>query len=166
MKKETRENIKFFCKCAVFTFVFVNIVGISKVDGVSMENTLHDKDVLILNKAAYHLTEPGYKDIVVIKKKVVGGDYIVKRVIGVGGDKVEIKQGQLYINGEEIKESYIKDQIYDSTDIDMKIGQGKVFVMGDNRNNSMDSRAFGLIDEGDICGKVAYSLYPFKSLYK
>lgn len=156
--------IPFFIACAISS-VFLYFFEITIVSGHSMENTLHDEDKLLVNRRIYSDESPVYKDIVIIKHKTKTADYIVKRVIGTSGDVVEISHKGVFLNKEKLEESYIKEsQMSPSLPIRMVVPEGKLFVMGDNRNNSLDSREIGLIDEDDIVGKVVLSLWPLKKI--
>lgn len=139
---------------------------ITVVSGISMNNTLYNGEKLLLNRQAYKSDAPKFGDIVVVERDDLAVKYIIKRVIGLPGDEIEIKDNQLFINGKEIKENYIKEPM-STEDLKIKIPEGKIFVMGDNRNNSLDSRrsVIGLIDyKNQVFGKVIYSLSEFKSI--
>ncbi|AWE06655.1 signal peptidase I [Lysinibacillus sp. 2017] len=153
-------------------FLFTPIV----VDGESMMPTLENGDRMIVNKFSYKIGEPDRFDIVVFhapEKK----DYI-KRVIGLPGDYLEYKDDQLYINGEPIDEPYLdeyKEEItegnltYDFTlkDIDPSldvIPEGYVFVMGDNREYSKDSRHIGIVSIDEIIGNTSIVFWPLSEI--
>ena len=113
-------------------------------------------------KVIYKKGEAGKGEIVIIKRVDLSVKYLVKRIIAVEGDTLEIKDNELYLNNEVVNEPYIKEKM-ESTDYNkITIPTGKVFVMGDNRNKSVDSRSstIGLIDVKDIEGKVIFKL-PF-----
>lgn len=137
------------------------------VRGESMDDTLHDGNYLIIDKIAYKIGEPEYGDIVVIDSDYDGGKLLIKRVIGTGGDKITTDGKELFINDEEINEPYVcGGTVGDGYMETWEVPEGKLFVMGDNRDNSADSRLgeIGLIDEGDVVGKAAIRLYPFDSI--
>ena len=85
--------------------------------------------------------------------------FIIKRVVGIGGDHIEIKDNELYLNGELLEEDYINGAMINSEDMVVDVPEGKVFVMGDNRNNSLDSRKLGYFDfDEDVIGRVFFTV--------
>lgn len=148
---------------SVRTFLFSPII----VDGPSMLPTLEDRDQMIVNKIGYRMNQPKRFDIVVFHASAKK-DFI-KRVIGLPGEHIMVKDRQLYIDGVEVEESYLNDEnrSYQS-EFDLKdlpgsyetIPEGYVLVLGDNRNNSTDSRSFGLIAIDDIVGKASVIYWP------
>ncbi|MBQ4153157.1 MAG: signal peptidase I [Oscillospiraceae bacterium] len=149
----------------IFTFVF-RIVG---VDGDSMLDTLYDGDRLIITHMFY---EPEIGDIVIVTQPNAVNKPLVKRIIAMGGQTVDINtdRGEVYVDGELIYESYIKDLTTRIPDPPMEfpytVPEGKVFVMGDNRLNSLDSRStdVGAIDERYILGKAIFRIFPFNRI--
>lgn len=125
------------------------------VSGTSMDSTLKDGEILLLNK--FDNTYDRY-DIVVFDYQ---GSKLVKRIIGLPGETVEYKDGILYINGKETEDNFSSITRDYKMDIEV-IPDGYYFVMGDNRNNSSDSRIIGLIDEKSINGTTTISLWPIK----
>lgn len=143
----------------VFAFIF-RAIG---VDGESMVPTLNDGDWVAISGATTSI-ERG--DIVVVTQPWERNVPIIKRVIAVGGDTVYIDfdSSKVYVNGTEIYEPYIKEPTKTSYDVEfpLTVEEGKIFVMGDNRNVSLDSRSskIGLIDEGYVLGKALVRLHP------
>lgn len=145
------------------------------VDGHSMDNTLNNGQRLIEYKLGYFFSHPKRGDIIVLQyqkgilkflplpdpKEI---DYI-KRVIGVPGDKIDIRDGNVYINGDELEEPYAKGK---TLPLGMKfpdvVPLNNVFVLGDNRENSSDSRRIGYIDYSRIRGKATFKIWPFKDI--
>lgn len=140
------------------TYIFTPI----RVNGGSMEPTLKHNDIMILNEIGYYINGVERFDIVVVS---VNGEKIIKRVIGLPGDKVEYKDNKLYINDEEIKEEFLHQDTKDfsvNTDLGYEIiPDNYYFVVGDNRNNSIDSRIIGLVSSKQIKGKTKLVVYPF-----
>lgn len=150
------ERLYCFIKMSIVIILIVTCVTSVlipvRVSGASMDKTFHDGDKLVINKMA---NEIKYKDIIVFYSKIHGGEPYIKRVIGVGGDKIEIKDNNIYLNGNRIIEDYINEPMV-TNDYYIEIPKGYVFVMGDNRNKSLDSRdpSLGLVNcEKQIIGK-------------
>jgi signal peptidase I len=147
--------------CGILVFVFVGrIIG---VEGSSMLNTLRDRDRIIMSNLLY---TPRYGDIVVLKTDAYEDTPLVKRVIAVAGETLDIDftTGDIMIDGKVIQEDYIRELTMSPEDFvgPITIPQGFVFVMGDNRNASTDSRSslVGLVDTRQILGKVLFVLIP------
>jgi len=156
------------------------------VDGESMENTLISGQRLLVYKLGYYFNEPKNGDIIVLRyqegpgqdsvllekfpflKKIIP-DFqeidFVKRVIGVPGDTVDIKDGFVYVNGVKLVEPYAKGTTYTQhVEFPITIPENKVLVLGDNRLNSRDSRHIGLIDYDQIKGKAVLRIWPLKDI--
>jgi len=157
----------------------------AEVKQCSMENTLYDGQRLIENKLEYLYSQPKKGDIIIINQKAQSGiintfiantkefiegfykkeegkNRLIKRVIGVPGDTFDIKEGKVFLNGEALNEPYVKGKTYaNGMMFPIIIGDNEYFVMGDNRENSMDSRYLGLISKDKIEGKVEIRLWPF-----
>lgn len=130
------------------------------VDGYSMYPTLEDGDRMLINKME---EEYSHEDIIVFKRHI--NDHLVKRVIGVEGDKIQIVNGAVYRNKELLKETYIEtsDPAFDYLN-EVTVPQGYLFVMGDNRKYSSDSREIGFINTYSVVGKVDYLFWPFDKI--
>ena len=161
-------------------FIFETVL----VDGSSMENTLCSGDRLILYKLGYHFKAPKTGDIIVlqvhegalkyfpflknlpfVKKAIPDVDEVdyIKRVVAVPGDTIEFKDGYVYVNGKKLDEPYVKG-VTNGPYTSIKVGENKVFVLGDNRSNSRDSREIGLIDFDKIRGKAVFRVWPFSEV--
>lgn len=164
IKEFFKDTAKIVVTIAIVLVVIVYVVSITQVVGNSMHPTLKDGEILILNKLKYKITEVKRGDI--ISLKYADTKYLIKRVVGLPGEEIYIKDNKLYINNEQYEESYISTNLkYDDFDLKTlgyeKIPDGYYFVLGDNRENSMDSREVGLIPKKDIIGKVSIRFWPF-----
>jgi signal peptidase I len=163
-KKELFELVKsiliaVIAAILIMTFIFQTV----NVDGSSMYPTLRNNDRLIIEKVTYYFQKPQPEDIVVMKNPQNTSERYIKRVIAVEGDKVRIHNNKIYINDTEKDESFIfENEIKDFNEI--TVPKNTVFVLGDNRNNSKDSRILGPIDLKLISGKAVIRLLPFNKL--
>lgn len=131
------------------------------VSGPSMMNTLQDRERLLVNKLVYYTRQPKRGEIIVFKYPSDTRRDFIKRVIAVGGDTIEIRDGKTLVNGEAIDESYIREPFHTNLP-KMTVPQGRIFVMGDNRNNSEDSRFqdVGFVDLSLVKGKASVIFWP------
>lgn len=150
------------------TYLVITFVGQrTDVDGVSMETTLSDGDNLIVDKISYRFRDPQRFDIIVFPFEYQENTYYIKRIIGLPGETVQIdEEGRIYINGEVLDEPYGKEVIRpENIGIaanPIVLGEDEYFVMGDNRNNSSDSRTevVGNIHRDDIIGRAWVRIWP------
>lgn len=169
IKKEIFEWIKVILIALVAAFLITRFIRPTLVNGESMFPTLVENDYLIINRMAYKFGEPEHGDIIVFKTDLEQENGkkkdLVKRVIAVEGDHIKIQDSKVYVNEKLIDEPYIHDN-YTDGNIDIKVPEGKVFAMGDNRERSMDSRyeLVGLVDEESIMGEVVVRLFPFSKI--
>jgi len=141
------------------SFVFM----IATVDGPSMQNTLFSNEKLIVTRYTYYFHEIERGDIIVCRYPTPNyPDYYVKRVIALGGDKIEAKGGVVYVNDVALTEDYTGSYTHDFDAL--YVDEGYVFVMGDNRSNSADSRSVGQIPVGKVVGKVRCIVFPFSKI--
>ena len=125
-----------------------------RVDGASMDQTLEDGQILLL----YKLSNIDYGDIVVLDEEKEG-EIIIKRIIGMPGDTVSIRDNTVYVNGEKVEEDYAYGETSDYEEI--TLDDDEYFILGDNRPISKDSRYFGPVKEDEIIGKIIFRLWPF-----
>lgn len=152
-----KETIPYLIAIVVIILIRTYIISPIRVDGPSMNNTLSNNDLLFLKK--YEHDYERY-NIIVFK---FGKDKLIKRVIGLPGEEIEIKNNLVYINGEVIEEPYLDEENLDSNSSDMEkitVPAGTYFVMGDNRRESFDSRYFGPISKNQIFGVADFRIYP------
>ncbi len=155
-KSGIMEWLSYIIVIVIVILIKLFIVTPIKVNGPSMNDTLHNNDVMILNEISYKFSGINRFDIVVVKLK---DEYIIKRVIGLPGEKIMYKDNQLYINGKKVKEDFNHADTNDIEELEIPID--KYFVLGDNRVNSTDSRIIGPVSIKDIKGTTSMTIYPF-----
>jgi len=169
----------------IVSLINTEVLASAKVQQESMENTLYNDEKLIVDKISYNFTTPKRGDIIIFfdneekgnvfeesykyLKEIASISYntdtrtrLVKRVIGVSGDEIDIKDGYVYLNGDMLDETYVKGSTYiRNIDFPIKVEENTLFVLGDNREKSRDSREFGLIKINQVEGKAIFRLSPF-----
>lgn len=150
------------------TFLIITFVGQrTHVSGESMENTLDNGDQLIVDKITYRFQDPERFDIIVFPFHYKENTYYIKRIIGLPGETVQIADGTIYINGEVLEESYGREVMQDPgiAAEPITLGEDEYFVLGDNRNQSSDSRdpSVGLIHRDEIIGRAWLRIWPLDS---
>lgn len=159
--KEIREWMISLGIAVIAALLFQNYVyAQSEVQNVSMQNTLIAGQRLIEDKWSYRFHEPQHGDIVIIN----GPESelrLIKRVVGIPGDVIDIQNGEVYLNDVKIDEQYVKGRTFaGSVPVPFTVEEGQLFVMGDNREHSMDSRALGPIARSSIEGKAVLRIWP------
>lgn len=177
-KKELWEWVKTIVIAVVIAMLLKTFVlTLAKVDGQSMEPTLQHADRMYVNKLFY---TPERGDVVIVETGDPNAPFYIKRVIAVEGDTVYIdfERGDVYVNGEMIDEPYIMEptrrsgryvnSLIEKGDFTigkpLEIGEDEVFVMGDNRNNSKDSREIGPVSLDDITGHAVFRFWPLNNM--
>ena len=187
-----KEWVGIIATALIIAGIVVQFVRPTRVDGESMLSTLQDRDYLIVNTIKYKIGKPqrgdiiifdtdmpldGFSDLSIETRNPVRramdfvlhddsrGKDLVKRVIAVEGDHIQISNGEVRVNGKLLNETYLDEGMYTEGEMDMVIPEGKLFAMGDNRVNSLDSRApeVGLVDENKVMGHVMLRLFPMSS---
>ena len=167
-KKEMPFIFELIIVVAIALFIRFFIFNITHVSGMSMVPTLNDGDILITERVSLFFKEAEIGDVVVIKAPDNSGDNYIKRVIAKSGDKVELKDGEVFVNDLKLDEDYTN---YDPTlslngETSWVLNDGEYFVMGDNRAHSNDSRAFGKIEKSRVKGISVFRLFPFNRIGK
>jgi len=164
IKEFFKDTFKYIILIVIVLLVAVYIVSLQQIVGSSMSPTFNDGDIIILDKISPKFIQVKRGDIISFKHS--NTKYLIKRVIGVPGDYVELKNNKLYIDGNYIEESYLGDVInkdFSLTELGYEtIPDGMYLVLGDNREDSLDSRDsnVGLIKKEDIIGKVRVRIWP------
>lgn len=164
-KREILSTVLYLLVVAALTFLFVHFVGQrTHVNGHSMNATLEHGDNLIVDKISYRFSDPERYDIIVFPYRYQEKTYYIKRIIGMPGETVQITDGMVYIDGEVLDETYGKEVMqYAGVASDpITLGEDEYFVLGDNRNNSSDSRdpSVGNIQRDQIIGKAFLRIWP------
>ncbi len=166
--KEILKTVIYFLILLLIALFIVTFIGQrTVVDGRSMENTLMDKDNLIVDKISYRFKEPKRFDVIVFPYQK--RNYFIKRIIGLPGETVYIDDdGNIFINDVLLKENFGKEKIEDPgiASHPIVLGENEYFVLGDNRNDSFDSRYYevGNIKKENIIGRAWLRIYPFKKI--
>ena len=148
------------------TWMIVTFVGQrTRVSGQSMETTLQDGDNLIVDKISYRFHDPSRYDIIVFPYKYEENTFYIKRIIGLPGEIVQVKDGYTYINGKKLTSDIYGREVMDEPGIaeePIKLGSDEYFVLGDNRNHSQDSRDpyVGVLKRSDLLGRAFIRIYP------
>lgn len=153
------------------TFLIVTYVGqLTKVSGDSMETALHNGDNLIVDKISYRFREPKRYEIVVFPYRHQENTFYIKRIIGLPGESVQIKDGEVYINGKQLGEKYGLEKINVGEEGIAKdtiiLGKDEYFVLGDNRNHSSDSRdsSVGILKKDELIGRAFIRIWPLSGM--
>ena len=164
MGREVMTGVQTLVSAAVYATLIVTFgVQVARVDGLSMAPTLEDHDRLIVNKLVYELGEPRPGDIVMLYYPLNPEKMFVKRVIAKEGDTVRIVDGHVYVNDLPLHDEYVPAEFRSHDDYGPEVvKQGYYFVMGDHRNNSSDSRHWGLVPKKYIVGKVKVRWWPLQ----
>lgn len=168
IKEFIKDTFKYIILIIIILFIAIYVVGLQQIVGTSMQPTLENGDIMILDKISYKFINIKRNDIVSIYDE--NSKYLVKRIIGLPGEHIEYKDNKLYINGQIKSEPYLqetKTQDFNLTDLGYeKIPEDMYLVLGDNRENSLDSRNYniGLIDKKNIIGKVRFRIWPLNKI--
>ncbi|MGG0823769.1 signal peptidase I [Paenibacillus turicensis] len=173
-QKKWRRDLFFILKTCIIAFVIMLLLNqyvfnLTVVKGQSMLPTLANQERMFIDKVVYYFYAPQHGEIVVLKdptSKDKNNSFLVKRIIGVPGDQVEIKNHKLYVNNEIVNEPYTDVQIEDEDMPLIKLQVGEFFVMGDNRHagKSKDSRYFGSVQREDIVGRAEFIIWPIYTI--
>jgi signal peptidase I len=144
---------------AVILFLGINAISARvRVDGFSMRPTLEDGEFVLVNKLSYRFSEVQRGDIIVFHFPMNPDEELIKRVIGLPGDRVVVQDGRVFVNGRELNEGYIAAApLYSG---EWTVSEGHLFVLGDNRNDSSDSHSWGLLPFDKLVGKAILIYWP------
>lgn len=154
---------------AIFMFVYLLIMQPHKIKGSSMYPNFPDGEYLLTDKVTYRFGVPKRGDVVVFKAPVAENEEFIKRIIGLPEDKVEVKDGKVYVNDIQLDESYLPEDLVTSGGFFLPEGTSIIvpdnnyFVMGDNRPHSSDSRSWGFISKNEITGRAWLIYWPIEN---
>ena len=160
---------------SVFVLLYLFVAQPNEVKGSSMYPNFKDKEYLLTEKLSYQFGEPKRGDVVIFKAPATETCAIdeceyIKRIIGIPGDKVMVKEGDVYLNGEKLDQSFLPEMVYSSPgdymeeSVEKTVPEGQYLCFGDNRPNSRDGREFGPIDRDLIIGKAFLKYWPLNSV--
>ncbi|MFL0198224.1 signal peptidase I [Clostridium sp. WILCCON 0269] len=178
IKMDEKNRVDYYKKIGAYVISIILIIGIAlalrtyvfarvTVNGPSMQETLYNNDSLFVEKISTEMHNVKRGEIVVFDPKVPNEGYFIKRVIGIEGDVIEIKGGHVYLNNNLLKENYLSKGVVTepiATTTKYVVPKNHVFVLGDNRTNSTDSRMLGSIDIKNLKGHVIVRIYPFNRM--
>ena len=151
--------ISFAIAAVVIVFLYQPV----KVEGTSMMPRLVDQQRIFVNKFVYHFEEIRRGDIIVFRFPLDSSKSYIKRVVGLPGDDVEIAQGELIVNGDQLPEPYVLEQHSDRRSyLSVRVDPGHYYVLGDRRNTSNDSRTWGTVERSSIIGKAVFAYWPLE----
>jgi len=170
LSQNTKEWIKDIVFAVIIGLIIIQFIRPTIVKEHSMMPTLNENDYVFLSKQSYTFGEPKYGDIVVFQSDLKTAEgkekRLIKRVIGLPGDVISIADGVVFRNGQPLDETYTLEQYTSTVMSDITVPKDNLFVMGDNRQNSIDSRDpdVGCIEEKRLVGKAFLRLYPFNKI--
>ena len=159
MGKFVRDIIITIVAALAIFLILQAAVGSFKVYGMSMTPSIQHGDYIMVNKAAYFFHEPNRGDVIVFHSPRNPGSDLIKRIIGLPGDTVEVKNSKVFVNGTPLTEPYIMEQPKYQYPL-QQIPEDNYFVLGDNRNNSADSHTGWFLPRENIIGKAWFSYWP------
>lgn len=170
IKEFIKDTFGYFVVIVVVMIICAYIVTLQQNIGDSMSPTLSNGDVFLLDKISYNFKEIKRNDVIAFK--FADTKYLVKRVIGMPGERIDYKNNILYINGKAYDELFLDEDVITDEFImeqikgcdDGVIPENSYFVLGDNRGNSLDSRAIGVISKEDIIGRTSFRIFPFNKI--
>ena len=176
MKKIINTLLEFFeltlIGALVFVIVYIFIGQLLEVSGNSMEPTFHDKEQIVAEKLTINISNINRGDVVIFNDPTEKDKLVIKRVVGLPNEKIKIENGSIYIDGNLLEETYLSKDTYTNLKYNHKLKEGEEYeigkdsyiVLGDNRDNSRDSREWGALHRNSIIGRALLVYYPLKDI--
>ncbi|HDK26359.1 MAG TPA: signal peptidase I [Candidatus Atribacteria bacterium] len=163
-KSMIREVLETVISAGIIAFIIITFIGqVTVVRGASMEPTLHNGERLIANKISYRFESPERGEIIIFRPPIEIKRNYIKRIIGVPGDKIEIINGEVFLNEEKLEEPYVKYKSFENLSAFI-VPPDSYFVLGDNRSNSSDSRYWGFVPRKNIVAKAWVVFWPLNKI--
>jgi len=156
------EIVQTLLMAAVLYFAIDYCIARVRVENISMETTFTEGQLLMVNKLNYKFSEPKRGDVVIFEAPKAPGEDYIKRMIGLPGDHIEVKEGKLFINGNEIVEEWIHEPMIYTGSWD--VPENSYFVLGDNRNHSSDSHSWGFVPRENLVGNAFFRYWPLNRI--
>lgn len=151
---------------AIFLFVYLLLTQPHKINGASMEPNFFDSQYLLTDKVSYRIGKPERGDVIVFEAPPTQEEEFIKRIIALPGEQVSVQDGKVFVNKKELVESYLSSQVitrnakFFSPDKVLTVPEDEYFVLGDNRDHSLDSRTFGFVTREMVTGKAWFIYWP------
>jgi signal peptidase I len=151
---------------SIFLFVYLLVLQPHKIKGASMEPNFHDGEYLLTDKVSYRVGQPKRGDVIVFRAPPTYKDEFIKRIIGLPGEEIKVEAGKIYVNGHELEEQYLPSDTnivagrYTTEGASITVPSDSYFVLGDNRDHSLDSRNIGPIERQYITGRAWFIYWP------
>ncbi len=163
-KSMVRELLETVISAGIIAFIIITFIGqVTVVRGASMEPTLHNNERLIANKISYRFETPERGEIIIFRPPLEIKRNYIKRIIGIPGDKIEIANGEIYLNDKKLEEPYVKNRSYENMPPTI-VPDDSFFVLGDNRPNSSDSRYWGFVPRKNVVGRAWIVFWPLNRI--
>jgi signal peptidase I len=163
-KSMIRELLETVISAGIIAFIIITFIGqVTVVRGASMEPTLHNNERLIANKISYRFETPERGEIIIFRPPLEIKRNYIKRIVGIPGDKIEITNGEIYLNDKKLEESYVKNRSYENMPPTI-VPDNSFFVLGDNRPNSSDSRYWGFVPRKNVVGRAWIVFWPLNKI--
>ena len=160
-----RETLEIVIISLVTVFIIRSfIIQPFLVNGSSMEPTFSNGNYLLIDEVSYYFRSPDRGEVVVFRYPNDQSVYFIKRIVGLPGDRIVIRNNQIFINDKELQEDYLPSLTRTDGRVDVQVGENEYFVLGDNRSYSFDSRNWGSVNKENLIGMARLRVFPFNKM--